>query len=110
MDEEPSDHSEPASQPSEGKPESPVRLIARATTIGWDLAVPIVGGVLLGRYLDELFDKEFTWTLSLLVLGIIVAFNNLYMMYVEQRDAAQSCSQAENHHQAESQEDTDHGQ
>ena len=45
--------------------------------------MPIVGGVLLGRYLDDKFDKEFTWTLTLLLMGVAVAFNSLYGMYVE---------------------------
>ncbi len=67
----------------EERPESFWRLAAQATTLGWDLVVPIVGGVLLGRYLDDTFDKEFTWTLSLLMGGVAVAFNNLYAMYSE---------------------------
>lgn len=58
-------------------------LLAQATTLSWNLVVPVVGGALLGRYLDDLFDKDFTWTLSLLGLGVLVAFNNLYAMYVE---------------------------
>jgi len=62
-------------------------LVAQATTLGWNLVVPIVGGVLLGRYLDDTFDKEFTWTLSLLLMGVAVAFNNLYAMYIEHSDA-----------------------
>jgi len=62
-------------------------LVAQATTLGWNLVVPIVGGVLLGRYLDDMFGKEFTWTLSLLLMGVAVAFNNLYAMYIEHSDA-----------------------
>jgi len=62
-------------------------LVAQATTLGWNLMVPIVGGVLLGRYLDDMFGKEFTWTLSLLLMGVAVAFNNLYAMYIEHSDA-----------------------
>jgi len=55
--------------------------------LGWNLVIPIVGGVLLGRYLDDRFDEEFTWTLSLLLMGVGVAFNNLYTMYIEHSDA-----------------------
>ena len=55
--------------------------------LGWNLIVPIVGGVLLGRYLDDKLGNEFTWTLSLLLMGVAVAFNNLYAMYVEHSDA-----------------------
>ena len=67
----------------EDRPDSFWNLVAQATTLGWNLVVPIVGGVLLGRYLDDTFNKEFTWTLSLLLMGVAVAFNNLYAMYVE---------------------------
>jgi len=73
-------------QQPDDRPESFWRLAAQATTLGWNLVVPIVGGVLLGRYLDDTFDKEFTWTLSLLLMGVAVAFNNLYAMYVENRE------------------------
>jgi predicted F0F1-ATPase subunit len=74
-------------QPEERETENFWYLVAQATTLGWNLVVPIVGGVLLGRYLDDTFDKEFTWTLSLLLMGVAVAFNNLYAMYIEHSDA-----------------------
>ncbi len=61
-------------------------MAVEATTLGWNLVIPIVGGVLLGRYLDDKFDKEFTWTLTLLFMGVAVAFNNLYTMYIEHSD------------------------
>ena len=79
----------PLNPPSRGedKPESFWKLVAEATQLGWNLVVPIVGGVLLGHYLDDKFDKGFTWTLSLLLMGVAVAFNNLYAMYIEHSDA-----------------------
>jgi len=70
----------------EARPENFWKLVAEATTLGWNMVIPIVGGVLLGRYLDDRFDKEFTWTLSLLLMGVAVAFNNLYAMYSENRE------------------------
>jgi len=70
----------------EERPENFWALVAQATTLGWNLVVPIVGGVLLGRYLDDMFGKEFTWTLSLLLMGVAVAFNNLYAMYSESKN------------------------
>ena len=81
------ERSPPTPQQPEDRPESFWRLAAQATTLGWNLMIPIVGGVLLGRYLDDVFDKEFTWTLSLLFMGVAVAFNNLYAMYSEHSDA-----------------------
>lgn len=61
-----------------------VGLLARVTTLAWNLVIPIVGGVLLGSYLDRRSENGLTWTLSLLVLGVIIAFSNLYNLYIEQ--------------------------
>jgi ATP synthase protein I len=77
------ERSDPTSKEPEDKPDNFWRLVAQATTLGWNMVIPIVGGALLGRYLDDRFDKEFTWTLSLLLMGVAVAFNNLYAMYRE---------------------------
>ncbi len=59
------------------------RLAADVMTLAWNLAFPIVGGVLLGRNLDDRFGQDYTWTLSLLVLGVLVTFSNLYTLYIE---------------------------
>ena len=60
-------------------------LLARVTTLAWNLVLPIIGGVLLGTYLDQRACGDgLTWTLSLLVLGILIAFSNLYNLYIEQ--------------------------
>lgn len=59
------------------------RMLAEATTLVWNLVLPIVGGALLGRYLDDRLGRDYAWTLSLLALGVLVAFGNLYTLYVE---------------------------
>lgn len=48
------------------------------TSMGWELALPIFGGVIIGYHLDQLFDTSYTFTLSLLGLGIIIAYFNIY--------------------------------
>jgi predicted F0F1-ATPase subunit len=58
-----------------------LELLAQVSTLSWDLVVPIVGGVLLGSYIDNRTESGFTWTLSLLVLGVLIAFGNLYNLY-----------------------------
>lgn len=60
-----------------------VSLLAQVSTLAWNLVIPIVGGVLLGSYLDNRKGDGMTWTLSLLVLGVIIAFSNLYNLYIE---------------------------
>jgi predicted F0F1-ATPase subunit len=62
---------------------SSMNLLAEVSTLAWNLVIPIVGGVLLGHYLDQRFDQNATWTLSLLVLGVIVALSNLFNLYVD---------------------------
>lgn len=58
-------------------------LLAQVSSLSWNLVLPIVGGVLLGSYLDRRSGSDFTWTLSLLVLGVLIALSNLYNLYIE---------------------------
>lgn len=60
-------------------------LLAQVSTLAWNLVIPIVGGVLLGHYLDQRGEQGITWTLSLLVLGVMIAFSNLYSLYIEHK-------------------------
>jgi ATP synthase protein I len=39
-------------------------------SVGWMVAVPTVGGALLGRWLDRHFASGVFWTLSLLLAGV----------------------------------------
>jgi F0F1-type ATP synthase assembly protein I len=48
-----------------------------ATSLGWDLALPIFGGVLLGHWLDGRLGTGYVFTLGLLVLGIGAGFYNV---------------------------------
>ena len=72
----------PSAQP---KPSNSAGLLAQVSTLAWNLVIPIVGGVLLGHYLDKRSEQGVTWTLSLLVLGILLAFSNLYNLYIEHK-------------------------
>ncbi len=84
VDSSPENNSDKTSQaPQKQTPSKSVSLLAQLTTLAWNLAFPIVGGVLLGNYLDRRFESELTWTLSLLVLGVMASFSNLYTLYKE---------------------------
>jgi predicted F0F1-ATPase subunit len=48
-----------------------------ATSLGWDLALPIFGGVLMGYLLDRRLGTRYLFTLGLLVLGIFTGFYNV---------------------------------
>ncbi|MGE5192319.1 MAG: AtpZ/AtpI family protein [Deltaproteobacteria bacterium] len=41
-------------------------------SVGWMVAVPTVGGALLGRWLDARFGTHVFWTLSLLFAGVVL--------------------------------------
>jgi F0F1-type ATP synthase assembly protein I len=53
------------------------REALRATSLGWDLALPIFAGVLLGHLLDRLLHANYVFTLGLLLLGIATGFYNV---------------------------------
>lgn len=40
--------------------------------VGWSIAVPTVLGIALGIWLDKNYEKDFSWTLSLLVAGLMI--------------------------------------
>jgi F0F1-type ATP synthase assembly protein I len=48
-----------------------------ALSLGWDMAIPIFGGVLLGYALDRWLATGHIFTLGLLVLGIGLSYYNL---------------------------------
>jgi F0F1-type ATP synthase assembly protein I len=50
----------------------------RATSLGWELAVPIFIGVLVGHFLDVYFETGYIFTVSFLFAG---AFSGLYNVW-----------------------------
>lgn len=59
-----------------------------ATSLGWNLALPIFGGVVIGHLLDRRLNTSYGFTLGLLVLGIITGFYNVlrFIWRLEKRD------------------------
>jgi F0F1-type ATP synthase assembly protein I len=49
----------------------------RCTSLGWDLALPIAGGVLIGHALDRRLQTGMVWTVALLFLGVVVGYANV---------------------------------
>jgi len=47
------------------------------TTLGWELALPIFGGALLGYYLDKSLGTDHFLTFILLIAGIFMGYYNL---------------------------------
>ena len=40
--------------------------------IGWSIVVPTMLGAALGVWLDKKYKQDFSWTLSLLVVGLMI--------------------------------------
>jgi len=51
---------------------SPLRGIGTFGMIGWSIAVPTVGGAFLGHWLDQTVPRGFSWTLALILGGVVV--------------------------------------
>lgn len=61
-----------------------LRQTAYLGTIGVMLALPIVAGAYLGRWLDSMTtDYEVHWTVSMIFLGIVVGAVNVYLFLKE---------------------------
>jgi len=59
-----------------------------ALSLGWDLALPIFAGVLLGYFLDRWLGTGHVFTLGLLMLGIAIGYYNIarFILRVNRRD------------------------
>ena len=56
--------------------------------LGWELAVPIVAGALLGHWLDNRYQSGPVWIILLLFLGAAAGFYNVWHLIrrASQRD------------------------
>jgi ATP synthase protein I len=53
-------------------------------TLGLLFIVPLIAGAYLGRWLDSLYEGySVRWTISLIVLGIVVGAVNVYLLVRE---------------------------
>ncbi len=50
------------------------------TQIGISMVIPILGGLLIGKFIDEKVGTNSIFMLSFIVLGVVVAFMNVYKM------------------------------
>jgi len=51
---------------------SPLRGIGTFGVIGWSIAVPTVGGAFLGLWLDRVAPQGFSWTIALILGGVVL--------------------------------------
>lgn len=57
---------------------NPLRGVSAFGVVGWSIAIPTVAGALLGRWLNRVAPQDFSWTIALilggLVIGLLVAW------------------------------------
>jgi ATP synthase protein I len=58
--------------------------------IGWSVAVPTLLGALLGLWLDRHHPGAHSWTLMLLVIGLVIGCANAWHWMVQEDKAMQS--------------------
>lgn len=63
--------------------------------IGWSVAIPTVLGAALGIWLDRHYPAAHSWTLTLLVVGLIIGCANAWH-WVAKEDKAMRDEQEEN--------------
>jgi ATP synthase protein I len=56
----------------EAPPPSPMSGLGTFGMVGWSVAVPTLGGIFLGLWLDRIAPQAFSWTVALLVAGVIL--------------------------------------
>ena len=67
-----------------GRPATWIGIMFYGGTLGLLFVVPIVGGAYLGRWLDSLAaGYSVRWTVSLIVLGIVVGAYNVFRFLKE---------------------------
>lgn len=53
--------------------------------VGWSIAIPTLLGVLLGTWLDRVWPVPFSWTLTLLLTGLVLGVMNAWRWIERER-------------------------
>jgi len=78
----------------------------RAASIGWDLALPICGGALLGHWLQRRFGTGYQVTIGLLMLGAMIGFYNAWRTLAREIERDRQCAECEEREDTESCQDS----
>jgi ATP synthase protein I len=60
--------------------------------IGWTITVPVVIGVTIGVWIDDRYASQYSWTLMLLFIGLIVGCGNAWRWVSSEYHAMQEDS------------------
>jgi ATP synthase protein I len=57
--------------------------------IGWSVAVPTLIGAAIGLWLDEHYPASFSWTLTMLIIGLFIGCLNAWHWVAKERKEMQ---------------------
>ena len=57
--------------------------------VGWSVAVPLVLGIFLGLWIDRTWPSRYSWTLMLLLAGLLCGLVNAWLWVERQRTRIQ---------------------
>lgn len=66
--------------------DSPLKGLGAFGMIGWSIAVPTVGGALLGLWFDRIFAHSISWTIALILGGLTVGIFIAWTWMIKERD------------------------
>lgn len=64
--------------------------------IGWSVMVPTVLGTLLGLWIDKHYPDQYSWTLTFLLLGLVIGILNAWYWVEKERKEMQKESDKSN--------------
>ncbi|PAV11670.1 ATP synthase [Methanosarcina spelaei] len=53
--------------------------------IGWSVAIPTLIGAALGLWLDKYYPESFSWTLTMMIIGLFIGCLNAWYWVVRER-------------------------
>ncbi|MBM7557017.1 AtpZ/AtpI family protein [Halanaerobacter jeridensis] len=63
-----------------------LKALALISQVGITMIVPVIAGVWLGNYLDELLHTNLIFLLVGVILGVSAGFRNAYRLIMQQQD------------------------
>ena len=65
--------------------------------VGWSVAIPMLLGIAIGIWIDARWPSSFSWTLLLLILGLLVGCVNAWLWVIREQRNIQKNKDAHDH-------------
>lgn len=65
----------------------------KASSIGWELALPIITGPVIGYFIDRYYQRGVFFTLIFLGIGLVVGLGNLIRFILQEYRQMRECEQ-----------------